>query len=662
MRDEVLREGVGPRDYVVLDDIPEEGPEEGVLSSAPSMAEEPQPEREISPPNSSEASGDLGSYTPTENDMEVDGVEVPIPDENDDDELCVFGDDVLATFDPPMYEISFRDGPVFQGDRCEEIHIVWDTFGVTNAKKERVELRWEDLSEKDKVLFRAAKDKEIQAWLQHDTVKRVAQGTLRPEEIMRRRWILVWKPPDQPGGEKRAKARLVVLGFTDPGISHIPNDAPTLSKDGRMLIVQGVSSKGWDLVSFDVSTAFLKGQGDGRQLGIHAPAELASALKMTRTDQCQLKGGAYGRIDGPYLWYKSFRKVLEDHGFVCSPFDSCVFSLVTQGEDDKPRVRGLLGIHVDDGLGGGDSYFHEVLEKIQKVYSFGAFHKKNFVFCGARYFQWDDGSIELDQREYIERINPIQIPKHRRNEPLSVVTEGERQEIRQLCGSLQYAAVNTRPDLAAKVGEIQSKVTKATVGEMLALNRILHEAKSHAACLHILPIPTSEVTFCAFSDASFATNKDAASRQGTIVFATDRSLENNQVGIVCPIAWSSKRIPRVVRSTLSAEAVALSSSLDRLSWIRLFWEWMKHPGSNVMEPAEMLCQAPKASMVTDCKSVLDVATKTSTPTCEEYRTCLECILIRERLKENCRLRWVSSQAQLADSLTKPWRALCFDSA
>ena len=623
----------------------------------PSEDASEQPEMEVSPPSTrnGESVKEVGSeYTPSEpvRDMELDGVEVPVPVESDDELFC-FGDDVSFQSCDLNYEICFRDGPVENlGGREDSVFGVWDSLNVSHAKKEKVELRWEDLSPEDRKKFQAAKDKEIKAWLDHNTVKRVAQGTLRPEEVMRCRWILVWKPPEHPGGERRAKARLVVLGFTDPGISHIPNDAPTLSKDGRMLIVQTIASRKWELISVDVATAFLKGQGDGRNLGIQAPEELTKALKMSPTDQCQLQGGAYGRIDGPYLWYKSFRKTLEDHGFVCCPFDSCVFSLVTEGPEGKPQVRGLLGIHVDDGLGGGDSYFHEVLQRIQTVYSFGAFHKRNFVFCGVRYFQWDDGSIELDQREYVERIAPIQIPKHRRTEPSASVTEGERQEVRQLCGSLQYAAVNTRPDLAAKIGEIQSRVTRATVGEMLALNRILHEAKTHAVCLHIVPVPVKELTFCAFSDASFATNKDTSSRQGTIIFTTDGRLACNKVGIVCPVAWSSKKIPRVVRSTLSAEAVSLSASLDRLSWLRLFWEWLKDPSSNIMEPELMLQNAPKSSIVTDCKSVFDVATKTSTPTGEEYRTCLECVLIRERLKENCQLRWVSSQAQLADSLTK----------
>ena len=331
-----------------------------------------------------------------------------------------------------------------------------------------------------------------------------------------------------------------------------------------MLLLQTVSTRKWKLINFDVSTAFLKGEGDGRRLGLEAPPEMAQALQMKGDDQCLLQGGAYGRV----------------------------------------------------------------------------------------YFQWEDGSIEIDQRDYIEKISPIQIPKTRRAELQDPVTESERQEIRQLVGSLQYSAVNTRPDLAAKIGEIQSKVTRARVEDMLTLNRVLHEAKTHPVCLHIVPLPLNTLTFCAFSDASFATCRELSSRQGQIIFATDRRILDNQPSVVCPMAWSSRKIARVVRSTLSAEAVALSSCLDRLSWIRLFWKWLVDPSIDLTDPSRVLSEDHPAAVATDCKSVYDIATRTSVPSCEEYRTCLECLLIRERLKESCRIRWVSSRAQLADSLTK----------
>ena len=153
--------------------------------------------------------------------------------------------------------------------------------------------------------------------------------------------------------EKRPKARLVVLGFEDPQISSISADAPTLSKDGKQLILQQVASRGWRLINFDISTAFWKGAGEGRKLGLHAPKELRNAIGMEPGDQCSLIGGAYGRADAPILWYKTIRKTLEDLGFVSAPFDGCVFSLITYGPNGQPLVRGCLGLHVDDGSGGG---------------------------------------------------------------------------------------------------------------------------------------------------------------------------------------------------------------------------------------------------------------------------------------------------------------------
>ena len=69
-----------------------------------------------------------------------------------------------------------------------------------------------------------------------------------------------------------------MLGFEDPGLSEVPRDA--LSKDGRQLLLQLVASKGCSLLNFDISTAFLKGQGDGRPLGTYPPEELKRAMNM----------------------------------------------------------------------------------------------------------------------------------------------------------------------------------------------------------------------------------------------------------------------------------------------------------------------------------------------------------------------------------------------
>ena len=186
----------------------------------------------------------------------------------------------------------------------------------------------------------------------------------------------------------------MVLGVEGPGLSHIPNDAPTLGKDARQLILQKVSADKWKLFNFDISTAFLQGQGDGRALGIHPPEELKHALDMKLGDQCQLMGGAYGRVDAPFLWFKTLKGTLENLGFVQSPFDACTFSLISQDAQGKPEVHGILGVHVDDGPGGGDQYFKMVIQKLRDKYNFGSYDEGEFTFTGIHFRQWDPGSAE----------------------------------------------------------------------------------------------------------------------------------------------------------------------------------------------------------------------------------------------------------------------------
>ena len=155
-----------------------------------------------------------------------------------------------------------------------------------------------------------------------------------------------------------------------------------------------------------------------------------------------------------------------------------------------------------------------------------------------------DGSIELCQKKYIEQIEPIQVQRHRRREPQTPVHEQERQCLRQLCGSLQYAAVQTRPDLCAKIGLLQSTIPRACIEDLLEANRVLLEAKTHPVTILIVPIPEHQVAFCGFSDASFETKKGMSSRQGTVIFTTDSHMADNQLSVICPHCLVQPKDPK----------------------------------------------------------------------------------------------------------------------
>ena len=103
---------------------------------------------------------------------------------------------------------------------------------------------------------------------------------------------------------------------------------------------------------------------------------------------------------------------------------------------------------------------------------------------------------------------------------------------------------------------------------------------------------------------------------------------------------------------MGAESAALSYAVDRLMWLRLLWAWLMNPECDWKHPEKFLPAQNQAGLVTDCKSAYDLLTRTAVPQCAEHRTTIECLLIRERILENCRVRWVSSQAMLADCLTK----------
>eukprot|EP00435_Cladocopium_sp_Y103_P040825 s2199_g11.t1 len=495
------------------------------------------------------------------------------------------------------------------------------------SKRARAEVSVKTLNLEEKVLFEKAKDAELNCWIQTSALKPILRKQLNPDQILKSRWILTWKAineedPTQP--QRKAKARLVVLGYQDPQLCNVARDSPTLTREGRHSVLQTIASQNWLLSSFDIKTAFLRGQADrNNPLAMEPPAELRKKLNMSQEQVCALVGNAYGRVDAPLLFYKEFSKQLEKLHFRRHPLEPCVYMLETM-EAGKRRLHGIIGTHVDDGICGGDEFFHLQLEGLKKVLPFGSFKQRKFVFTGIHLEQLPDFSIMASQEEYVKKIPAIDIGRPRRQTPESPVTDSELNKLRGVIGSLQYAVTHTRPDMAAKLGEVQVQVSNATVQTLLMANRVLREAQEQSQVkICFRSIPVDKVTHVSFGDASFASAKQLASFQGTLICATDMNMSQNRKAPISPLTWTSKKIARVVRSTLSAEAYAMSNSVDRLGWMRLLWGTINVPQFNWREPKLGFQSLPKATIVTDCKSLYDLVSRTAMPSCEEFRTTLE---------------------------------------
>lgn len=522
--------------------------------SEPSQGESPStPDCQI-PSSSSiqpdqEQEPDLQPVTNKLEEIPEDPASVPVP--SDEDDLiceglwCVDIPEVNQETLSPSLEEAWRMEVLVSEDDIQEWrgsdHPEEMSFLVTAARRQRSEVKLSQLSSSEKEEFQKAKNKEIHNWLKTNTVTEILRSKLSPEQILRCRWILTWKPLDpsdiDPKTKKdhKAKARLVVLGYLDPLITEVPRGAPTLNRHSRMLILQMIASQNWTLQSFDSSAAFLQGKPQGdRVIGLEPVPELAAALQMSPQEVCQLTKGAYGLIDAPFLWYTALKDELIHLGFEICPMDPCVF--VLRNEQHQPD--GILGVHVDDGICGGNQRFQQKIDELEEKYPFGSKKSSNFTFTGIELSQQSNGNIVLSQSKNVRGIDPISMTRERRAQQDSKVTEEERQKLRAVIGSLQYAAVHTRPDLSSRLSFLQSAINQATVGTLIEANQAVYEAKKHHdVSIIIQSIKTQDLRFLAFSDASFASKRNPESHTGSLMMKTHKDINRNMTCPVSALSW-----------------------------------------------------------------------------------------------------------------------------
>jgi len=198
---------------------------------------------------------------------------VPMQNEDDDDLVCeglpcvdVEPESIqLEANQAWQCEVYVTEGDIDNWKRESRPHEC--SFLATAAKRQRAEVKLTTLSPSERAEFQKAKENEIQNWLKTGTISRIMRDQVPPDQVLRCRWILTWKPIDeqekaQLQGTKnhKAKARPVILGYLDPKIAEVPRDSPTLGRHSKMLLLQTIASKGWDLQSFDIKAAFLQGK------------------------------------------------------------------------------------------------------------------------------------------------------------------------------------------------------------------------------------------------------------------------------------------------------------------------------------------------------------------------------------------------------------------
>jgi len=128
--------------------------------------------------------------------------------------------------------------------------------------------------------------------------------------------------------------------------------------------------------------------------------------------------------EAPRLWYLEISKTALRSGFRRVHVAPCVF-VVTE---DTGRVCGILILHVDDGIlaGDGSATYLKARKTFLGKLRIKKIQKNNIVHLKRRIMRQPDGGIKVDFKEAVARLKPIFVPKQRRMQAESPVSEEER--------------------------------------------------------------------------------------------------------------------------------------------------------------------------------------------------------------------------------------------
>ena len=460
----------------------------------------------------------------------------------------------------------------------------------------------------------AAKLTELENWKCEEVFEEVKDCG---QETISVRWVVTPKLVD---GKWTTKARLVARGFEDR--SEVRTDSPTCMRETLKVVLAIAASKDWKINSIDIKAAFLQGKSIDREIFLRPPKEADCTGKLWL-----LKKVVYGLPDASRIWYLTVFKELTGLGVHVSKIDKAMF-MWKKGK----QIDGILVVHVDDFLWcGSEEFYGQIILPMKSVFKISKESEKCFRYLGVDLFQ-GEGFLTISQKFYIQAISEIELKKEIPDK-LAAVGEDLHKEYRRIVGQLSWAAGITRPDAAYNACTLSTAASKPTYKDIIDANKAIRDLKSCDVKIKFPKLDLARVQLNVHADASFANLRNGSSQGGCMVFLEDSSHK------CAPIAWYSKKINRVVRSTLGAETLSAVAALDEAYLVQSIV-------GEILEKGEI-----KINLHTDNKNLHDAIYTTNLVTDKRLRVDISAL--REMYERGeVEVRWISSEHQLADCLTK----------
>ena len=572
------------------------------------------------------------------------------------------------------------------------------------------EVNLQRLTEAERKLFVRAKVKEVNSFIKNAAVRACLSDEETKEayttgRILKARWVLTWKsvPPDErqealsdarnnpdttvdQAGMRKAKARIVLLGFQHPSLLDrgFKTAAPVQSTIGRNLLYLLSVQHQWPLQGLDLATAFLQTQPTDADARIWTSGveELRQALGVDQHAVLRILKNVYGSNTAPRGLWLDLHKTLTGLGAVVARNERCMWLWFSKTSLDStgryPLLLGAMGGHVDDFHRVGDVNNPEwaaICEKIDRAYAWGTIKSKNYRHAGTDIATVPEAdgsfSIEIDQASYVETLMDLDLPPDRLREE-GMLNSREIASCRTALGALQWLAIQTQPQLTARCNLLLTEITtKGSLEHAREIQAMIGEVRQESFKLRFFKLTDavhwSDLVFVTMGDQAHNNRPKGDSTGGLISLVAGPTAVHGAVSPMMVIAWRSWKLKRKAIASNDAEIQAALEAEDQNYRIRLLWTEMHgaslqhgNPRQDLVEACEKQTRLLKGIVCTDSRGGYDAVELNESPLLglTNMRAALQALQLRENMfRSGCELRWLASDYDLGDALTKR-RAQC----
>ncbi|CZS92418.1 related to TY4B TY4B protein [Rhynchosporium agropyri] len=372
------------------------------------------------------------------------------------------------------------------------------------------------------------------------------------------------------GNIERFKARLVARGFSQvQGMDYDQTFAPTVRMDTLRMFLAVVARENLECHQYDIKNAFTESE-----LKEKIYLKIPEGVNVRKGFVWQAMKSLYGLKQAARDWNRLMKDELVRWGFTQSAAP-CMFV------NKKESVKIL--VYVDDIVAAAKStekldWFYKKLSSRFKAKNLGEISK----ILGARVTRdRESKSLEIDQEQYLQSVldkfgithetfKPRQTPANGYENLRPANDNDERinvTEYQQAIGSLMYAMIFTRPDIAFILGKLSQFMSDPAIHHGHGLKALLRYTKSTIKT-KIRYGPGGEYSIAVlYSDADWASDKfDRKSVSGSVTMFYGG-----------PISWASKKQRSVATSSCESEYMALAACAKQGQWFAQVFRELGYP-------------------------------------------------------------------------------------